>query len=214
MASVSDHWCFLCGEKVVPSYKRIKIFGKSSVDMTSLILHAINVDLSVYSEKENLVICGSKCYKRLLKYQRALRKVEKLRGEIERDFRGGFGPAHRKRLSVEPGRDLGANKSVKLQDEENASVGRFGSCSNQSRQHQVKVVIASSCNVNSTPILPTETPTEACVNSGKDPSVRSCWSQSQQLQVKAVPSSRCKVNSTPILQVPTEVCVTVFAKPV
>ena len=44
------------------------MFGKSSVDILSLVFRATNVDLSVYVDSEKLAICRTQCYNRLVRF--------------------------------------------------------------------------------------------------------------------------------------------------
>ena len=65
---VADSQCFLCSDS--PQTKeRVKIFGKSSVDIVGL-LKSIGIEASTYVNSSNLFICTKICYKRLLKLQR------------------------------------------------------------------------------------------------------------------------------------------------
>jgi len=91
--------CFLCKDPCLLRDK-IKVFGRSSSQISALIAWATKVDLSVYvaSDREKAVICNSTCYKRLIKYQNAVRKMDAIIGEIQQDFHGH------------------ANKRIKLED--------------------------------------------------------------------------------------------------
>jgi len=83
------------------------------LQISALIGRATKVDLSVYvaSDREKAVICNSTCYKRLIKYQNAVRKMDAIVGKIQQDFHG-HGLAWGKRLaSVQ-----NANKRIKLED--------------------------------------------------------------------------------------------------
>ena len=60
--------CFLCSfplTNVIPQ-ARIRVFGKSSVDIAHLIECAVEIDLSMFSSSNPFV-----CYKRLLRFEKA-----------------------------------------------------------------------------------------------------------------------------------------------
>ena len=106
--------CFLCKAKV-SSEEKIKVFGKSTVPIHSLILRSTEVDLSVYVGSDLAAICRTRCYNRLLRYKRALDRV----GEIENDIKQNFkndGPFRVKRLAKESGQKPEAKKSLKFED--------------------------------------------------------------------------------------------------
>ena len=63
------------------------MFGKSSVDITHLIECAVEIDLSVFSSS-NLFICN-RCYKRLLRFDKAKPYLQSLQEEIKEDFEKG-----------------------------------------------------------------------------------------------------------------------------
>ena len=115
--TVREDICFLCKDSCL-SKDKIKVFGRSSLEISALIARATKVDLSVYvtSDREKAVICNTTCYKRLVKYQNVLRKLDAVVGEIQRDFRGR-GLSRGKRLVSEQNRPLDANsKRIKLED--------------------------------------------------------------------------------------------------
>ena len=74
------------------------MFGKSSFDISSLIHRALNVDLTVYVDREQLAICRTQCYSRIVRYKNAVQKVEEIGGEIKRNFGGDF-PFRVKRMA-------------------------------------------------------------------------------------------------------------------
>ena len=114
--TVREAICFLCKDPCL-SRDKIKVFGRSSLEISALIARATKVDLSVYvaSDREKAVICNS-CYKRLVKYQNVLRKLDAVVGEIQRNFRGR-GLSRGKRLVSAQNRPLHANnKRIKLED--------------------------------------------------------------------------------------------------
>ena len=59
--------CFLCGCTL--NKERVRIFGKSSVDIQSLIKAAIDVDVTVFSSSE-IFICTANCYRRLIRFEK------------------------------------------------------------------------------------------------------------------------------------------------
>ena len=114
--TVREHICFLCKTPCLPRDK-IRVFGRSSLEISALIARATKVDLSVYaaSDREKAIICNTTCYKRLGKYQNVVRKLDAIVGEIQRDFRGR-GLSRGKRLASEQNRPLGANKRIKIEN--------------------------------------------------------------------------------------------------
>ena len=90
------------------------------MDIPSLILKAMKEDVDVYVERERFSICWMKCFNRLVRYQNALRKVEEISFEIQKDYQSDDS-VHVKRLAKEPGRMPEAKKSLKLGDTSSAS---------------------------------------------------------------------------------------------
>ena len=88
--------CILCKKSFAVAKEKINVFGKSGLNISSLVKHATNVDLSVFVECEKLAICRTKCYNRLVRLN-ALNKVE-IRKEIQNDFDSDV-PLRFKRLS-------------------------------------------------------------------------------------------------------------------
>ena len=78
--------CFLCSFPLIPQ-ARIRVFGKSSVDIAHLIECAVEIDLSVFSSS-NPVVCN-RCYKRLLRFEKAKPNLRSLQEEIKEDFKKG-----------------------------------------------------------------------------------------------------------------------------
>lgn len=72
--------CFTCSS-LCSVDERIFIFGK-------IIKSALNIDINCYSydTNNNLFVCKTSCYTRLLKFQRATRKVEEIKKEIQDAF--------------------------------------------------------------------------------------------------------------------------------
>ena len=63
----SKLFCFLCGCTL--NKERVRIFGKSSVDIQGLIKAAIDVDVTVFSSSE-IFICTANCYRRLIRFEK------------------------------------------------------------------------------------------------------------------------------------------------
>ena len=81
----------------------------------SLILRAAEADLSVYVGRALAAICRIRCYNRLLRYKRALDRVEEIENEIKQDLTHD-GPFRVKRLAKESGQKPEAKKSLKFGD--------------------------------------------------------------------------------------------------
>ena len=62
--------CFLCKDKIPSLKEKVKIFGKSELEIGALIHRWLGVDLSVYVGSENLAICCL-CYNMLNAYSKA-----------------------------------------------------------------------------------------------------------------------------------------------
>ena len=82
--------CFLCKGTFSVAKEKIRVFGKSSLDISSLIHRALNVYLTVYVDREQLAICRTQCYSWIVRYKNAVQKVEEIGGEIKRNFGGDF----------------------------------------------------------------------------------------------------------------------------
>ena len=78
--------CFLCKSLLTNDRDKIRVYGKSSIDIPSLILRATKVDLAHYVGCDKFAICRMSCYKRLTRYKNALQKVEDVEYEIAREF--------------------------------------------------------------------------------------------------------------------------------
>ena len=90
--------CILCKKSFPVAKEKINVFGKSGLNISSLVKHATNVDLSVYVGCEKLAICRTKCYNRLVRLKNALNKVDEITREVQNDFDGNV-PLRFKRLS-------------------------------------------------------------------------------------------------------------------
>ena len=91
------------------------MFGKSSFDISSLIHRALNVDLTVYVDREQLAICRTQCYSRIVRYKNAVQKVE-----IKRNFGGDF-PFRVKRMAKDHFNTSEAKKSLDFGDTPSAA---------------------------------------------------------------------------------------------
>ena len=80
--------CILCKKSFPVAKEKINVFGKGGLNISSLVKHATNDDVSVYVGCEKLAICRTKCYNRLVRLKNALNKVDKITREIENDFDG------------------------------------------------------------------------------------------------------------------------------
>jgi len=79
-----DLQCFLCCND--PSLKeRIRISGKSSLDIRGLIKTTVDVDVNVYSGN-NFFICTNPCYKRLVKLDKLEKNIEALKEDVRSNF--------------------------------------------------------------------------------------------------------------------------------
>ena len=78
--------CFLCSFLLIPQV-RIRVFGKSSVDITHLIECTVEIDLSVFSSSDPFVC--NRCYKRLLCFEKAKTNLRSLQEEKKEDFKKG-----------------------------------------------------------------------------------------------------------------------------
>ena len=86
------------------------MFGKSNVDICSLVYRATNVDLSVYVDCEKLAICRTQCYNRIVRFNNALQKVDVISEEIRGCF-GGNVSLRVKRMAKDNCNTLEAKKS-------------------------------------------------------------------------------------------------------
>ena len=81
-----EECCFLCKKVLANEHDKIRVFGKSTIGIPTLILRATKVDLSLYVGCEKIAICRMSCYKRLTRYKNALRKVDEIEHEIALEF--------------------------------------------------------------------------------------------------------------------------------
>lgn len=62
----SNLLCFLCAATL--NKDRVRVFGKSSVDIPGLIKSAIDIDATVFSSSD-LFVCTA-CYKKLIRFEK------------------------------------------------------------------------------------------------------------------------------------------------
>ena len=94
----SKLFCFLCGCTL--NKERVRIFGKSSVDIQGLIKAAIDVDVTVFSSSE-IFICTANCYRRLIRFEKISNNLCTLKKEIKKDYDNGKSGVRIKRLRKE-----------------------------------------------------------------------------------------------------------------
>ena len=102
--------CFLCKDKIPSLKEKVKIFGKSELEISALIHRSLGVDLSVYVGSENLAICRL-CYNMLNAYSKALKKINQIVDGIKQKFENN-GPLRIKRLSKDSTKQPEAKKSL------------------------------------------------------------------------------------------------------
>ena len=78
-----EYKCFLCDTLTQSSAGRVRIFGKSAVDLPCLIETAIGENISKYRNSgSELFVCNAKCYKRLQRLEKAKKNLESIKEEI------------------------------------------------------------------------------------------------------------------------------------
>ena len=126
-----DSNCFICLNNIQPQ-ERIKIFGSTAADIPNLINNSINIDVSCY-KSSGAFIC-MKCYKHLLKYDKAVTNVEKLKKELKeiytavscyRRFKRQHRSAETSSIQQEPPSKTSHGKQLKF---DNQVVGEPAKC--------------------------------------------------------------------------------------
>jgi len=81
--------CFTCSS-LWHGKEKIYIFGNNQHNFAEIIKSALDIDVDCYDDNTNskLFVCKTSCYKRLLKFQRAVEKVEEVKKEIQDSFQG------------------------------------------------------------------------------------------------------------------------------
>ena len=103
--------CFLCKNKIPSLKEKVKIFGKSELEIGAL-NRSLGIDLPVYVCSENLVICRL-CYNMLNAYDKVLKRVNQIVDGIKQKFENN-GPLRIKRLSKDSTKPPEAKKSLSL----------------------------------------------------------------------------------------------------
>ena len=93
-----ENECFIC-KNATNSERRIKVFGRSSINLAELIKRAVNVNLGEF-EKTNAMFVCSKCYKQLIRLDGLIKSTGNLCDELQRIFQQR-GPVRFKRLASE-----------------------------------------------------------------------------------------------------------------
>ena len=88
----SKLFCFLSGCTL--NKERVRIFGKSSVDIQGLI------KVTVFSSSE-IFICTANCYRRLIRFEKISNNLCTLKKEIKKDHDNGGSGVRTKRLRKE-----------------------------------------------------------------------------------------------------------------
>ena len=97
--------CFLCSFPLIPQARISRVFGKGSVDIAHLIECAVEIDLSVFSSSDPFVC--NRCYKRLLRFEKAKTNLRSLQEEVKGDFKKGANRTKRlRRNSAEKDGDI------------------------------------------------------------------------------------------------------------
>lgn len=81
----SDLACFLCACRL--SKDKVRVFGKSAVDIPGLIKSAIDIDAAVFSSCE-LFVCNA-CYKKLIRFERTAGSLRALQRELKENYEKG-----------------------------------------------------------------------------------------------------------------------------
>ena len=86
---VDESWkCFTCSSPCSGN-QRIYIFGSSAHNFAEIIKSLLNIDVKSYAtdnSNNKLFVCKTVCYNRLLKFQRAVEKVNEVKKEIQAAF--------------------------------------------------------------------------------------------------------------------------------
>ena len=80
----SDTNCFICSAAVTSKQRKSGSTGTSSFDLQGLINKALDIDLNVYSNSD-VAMC-IKCYKSLVKYQKAKEHVKEIKSELKSSY--------------------------------------------------------------------------------------------------------------------------------
>ena len=111
--------CFLCKDKIPSLKEKVKIFGKSELQIGALIHRSLGVDLGVYVGSK---ICRL-CYNMLNAYNKALKKVNQIVDGIKQKFESN-GPLRIKRLSKDSTKAPEARKSLSFDSNPSGEISR------------------------------------------------------------------------------------------
>ena len=114
--------CFLCKDKIPSLKEKVKIFGKSELEIGALIHRSLGVDLSVYVGSENLAICRL-CYNMLNAYSKALKRINQIVDGIKQKFENN-GPLRIKRLSKDLAKPPEVKKSLSFDSNLSGEISR------------------------------------------------------------------------------------------
>ena len=82
-----EYKCFLCDVLIQSSSGRVKIFGKSAIDLTGLIESAIGENIDKYHKcGSELFICNDKCYKRIQRFEKTTKNLKGIKEETSRIY--------------------------------------------------------------------------------------------------------------------------------
>ena len=86
---VDESWkCFTCLSPCT-SNQRFYIFGSSAHNFSEIIKSLLNIEVKTYAmdnANNKLFVCKTVCYSQLLKFQRAVEKVNEVKKEIQATF--------------------------------------------------------------------------------------------------------------------------------
>ena len=80
-----DKRCFLCNN-APPTSQRVKIFGKTEVDLKGFIKTAIEIDVNLYSHGNVLFVCSVTYYKPLIQLHKTIKSLEAAKEGIKKEF--------------------------------------------------------------------------------------------------------------------------------
>lgn len=81
----SDLVCFLCACRL--NKDKVRVFGKSAVDIPGLIKSAIDINAAVFSSSD-LFVCTS-CYKKLIRFEKTASNLRDLQWELKENYEKG-----------------------------------------------------------------------------------------------------------------------------
>ena len=81
---IEENECFIC-KNATNSEKRIKVFGRSSINLAELIQRAVNLNLAEFEKTNTMFVC-SKCYKQLTRLDSLIKSTGNLCDELRHIF--------------------------------------------------------------------------------------------------------------------------------